>query len=175
MHTITKQFDFCYGHRVWSQKLNPTYSLDSCLKCRHLHGHQGTLLISLEAEELSGGMVTDFKHLNWFKEWLDNTLDHKFIMDIKDPARGWMFPLSDVKIEYNSQCGYWTIPNEIFESEPLYVKEIYEGVIFVNFVPTSENISKWIFDIVKQTMSLLSIKVSEVTLFETPKSKSTYK
>lgn len=94
MYKIAKQFDFCYGHRVWSQSLNPIFSLDSCLKCRHLHGHQGTINIFLEAEELKEGMVTDFKHLNWFKKWLDDTLDHKFIMDINDPALGSLFPLT---------------------------------------------------------------------------------
>ena len=38
---ISKEFEFCYGHRVWSQTLNTEFSLDGCLKCRHLHGHQG--------------------------------------------------------------------------------------------------------------------------------------
>ena len=31
---IDKQFDFCYGHRVWSQSLEVDYSLDDCLMCR---------------------------------------------------------------------------------------------------------------------------------------------
>jgi len=65
---ISKQFDFCYGHRVWSQELNPEYSLDDCLMCRHLHGHQGKVLVHMESEKLKNGMVTDFKHLNWFKK-----------------------------------------------------------------------------------------------------------
>ena len=40
MWEISKKFDFCYG-RVWSQSLNTEFSLDGCLMCRHLHGHQG--------------------------------------------------------------------------------------------------------------------------------------
>ena len=53
--TIDKQFDFCFGHRVWSQDLNTKYSLDSCLACRHLHGHQGKVKLFLAANELQKG------------------------------------------------------------------------------------------------------------------------
>ena len=90
---ISKEFDFCYGHRVWSQTLNPEFSLDSCLKCRHLHGHQGKILVYLEADELHNGMVTDFKHLNWFKQFIDDVLDHKFILDVNDPLFSTLLPL----------------------------------------------------------------------------------
>ena len=91
---ISKAFEFCYGHRVWSQELNPDYSLDPCLKCRHLHGHQGRIEVFLESSELNrGGMVTDFKHLNWFKQFLDDVLDHKFIIDIHDPFSNFASPL----------------------------------------------------------------------------------
>ena len=82
---IDKSFDYCYGHRVWSQTLDPKYSLDSCLACRHLHGHQGKVKLFLGANNLKHGMVTDFKHTNIFKKWLDDTLDHKFIIDMNDP------------------------------------------------------------------------------------------
>lgn len=94
---ISKSFDFCYGHRVWSQELNPDYSLDSCLKCRHLHGHQGQVVIYLEAQKLENGMVTDFKHLSWFKAFLDDVLDHKFIIDINDPLFETLIPNVDKK------------------------------------------------------------------------------
>ena len=89
---ISKQFDFCYGHRVWSQELNPEYSLDDCLMCRHLHGHQGKVLVHMESEKLENGMVTDFKHLNWFKKFLDDAIDHKFIIDINDPLFPTLLP-----------------------------------------------------------------------------------
>jgi 6-pyruvoyltetrahydropterin/6-carboxytetrahydropterin synthase len=172
MHEITKQFDFCYGHRVWSQTLNPTYSLDTCLKCRHLHGHQGTVLITLEAETLTDGMVTDFKHLNFFKKWLDDTLDHKFIMDLNDPVRETQFKLSINKIV--DQSTHWVIEEQFLSMLKGPTREIYEGLVFVDFVPTSENISKWIFGIVQEKMLPLGVKVSKVTLYETPKSQSTY-
>ena len=89
---ISKEFDFCYGHRVWSQELNVDFSMDPCLKCRHLHGHQGKVIVYLESNNLKNGMVTDFKHLNWFKHFLDDVLDHKFIIDINDPLFETLLP-----------------------------------------------------------------------------------
>ena len=177
MWKIAKQFDFCYGHRVWSQTLNPEFSLDSCLKCRHLHGHQGTLNVFLEADHLQDGMVTDFKHLNWLKKWLDDVLDHKFIMDANDPAFPLFFPglrnnLITVDIDGKN---FYQIPDpKILEYLVSPMNEIYEGLVFVNFVPTSENLSKWIFDIVQEKMSKINVKVSGVQFFETPKSQSNY-
>jgi 6-pyruvoyltetrahydropterin/6-carboxytetrahydropterin synthase len=173
MWRIAKQFDFCYGHRVWSQNLNPEYSLDSCTKCRFYHGHQGVINIFLETEELRDGMVTDFKHLNWFKKWLDDTLDHKFIMDINDPLRIVQFPLS-INSLVKQPSGLSLVDNKIYKDMVTHIRELYEGVIFVDFIPTSENLSKWIFKIVQEKMLLLGVKVSRVQFFETPKSQSNY-
>lgn len=174
MYKIAKEFDFCYGHRVWSQELNSELSLDSCLKCRHLHGHQGKLIVYLESEELDKGMVTDFKHLNWLKKWIDDVIDHKFIMDINDPLLLHEVPvISSLKLEKFPE-GYYVIPSpRLWDSNPA-VGEKYEGMIFVDFIPTSENLSKWIFDIVSEKMSKIEVTVSRVQFYETPKSQSNY-
>lgn len=174
MYRIAKEFDFCYGHRVWSQELNSELSLDSCLKCRHLHGHQGKLIVYLESEKLDRGMVTDFKHLNWLKKWIDDVIDHKFIMDINDPLLSHEVPMiGNLELEKFPE-GYFLIPNpKLWDSNPA-VGEKYEGMIFVDFVPTSENLSKWIFDIVYEKMSKIGITVSCVQFYETPKSQSNY-
>lgn len=180
---IAKQFDFCYGHRVWSQELNKEYSLDSCLACRHLHGHQGTIIIYLEGDKLENGMVTDFKHLGWFKRWLDNVLDHKFIMDLNDPLLPYEVPLifsSDGTINYvdgyldKLDEDYYMIPSKLLVGLDKPLIEKYEGMIFVDFVPTSENLSEWIFNIVQKKMQKINIKVSQVQFFETPKSQSNF-
>ena len=170
---ITKEFDFCYGHRVWSQKLNTKFSLDGCLVCRHLHGHQGKVKVSLKSKNLNNGMVTDFKHLNWFKNFLDSTLDHKFIIDINDPLYETLLPLyKDRKNLHKSKEGY-LIPNlSIIENEPLHIKEFYESFIIVDFVPTSEQLSAWLLKIIQKRMKKIEIKVSKVEFLETPKSKS---
>jgi 6-pyruvoyltetrahydropterin/6-carboxytetrahydropterin synthase len=49
---------------------------------------------------------------------------------------------------------------------------MYEGYIIVDFVPTSENLSKWLLEIVQEKMSKINIQVSHIEYFETPKSRS---
>ena len=181
-YKIGKQFDFCYGHRVWSQELNVEYSEDSCLACRHLHGHQGTVIVYLESIDnglLHNGMVTDFKHLGWFKKWLDTTLDHKFIMDINDPLFEWEFPESkeiplDIWTDKHDD-GHYLIKSDLINCLPEQcLKEKYEGAVFVNFVPTSENLSAWLCDVVNSKMNKIGIKCPHIQFFETPKSQSNY-
>ena len=170
---ISKQFDFCYGHRVWSQELNVEYALDDCLMCRHLHGHQGKILVHLEADNLKNGMVTDFKHLNWFKKFLDATIDHKFIIDINDPLLDTLLPHYKDNKQFHTMNENYMIPDlSIIKNEEIHIKEMYEGYIIVDFVPTSENLSAWLLDIVTKKMSKISIQVSHLEYFETPKSRS---
>lgn len=170
---ISKQFDFCYGHRVWSQTLDKTYALDECLMCRHLHGHQGKIIVHLQSDTLQSGMVTDFKHLNWFKQFLDDTLDHKFIIDISDPLFDTLLPHYKDKTHFHTfEQGYMIPDLTIVKNEPSHIHELYEGYVIVDFVPTSENLSAWLLQIVQKKMDPLGIKVSKVEFYETPKSKS---
>ena len=171
---ISKEFDFCYGHRVWSQTLNTEFSLDGCLKCRHLHGHQGKILVYLEAEKLKDGMVTDFKHLNWFKAFIDDVLDHKFILDINDTLFETLIPNVSKNELISFEEGYSIIDLNKFSNEAIHLKELYEGYIIVDFIPTSENLSAWFLEIVQKKMDKLNVKVSHVEFLETPKSKSTF-
>jgi 6-pyruvoyltetrahydropterin/6-carboxytetrahydropterin synthase len=194
--TIDKQFDFCFGHRVWSQDLNTKYSLDGCLACRHLHGHQGKVKLFLAANELQKGMVTDFKHTNIFKKWLDDVMDHKFIIDINDPLFSnlagdiiksayendkWYEKLF---VAYNNKYGY-AVPDldyishmnsstDIPEDEKQAIMEKYEGLIIVDFVPTSENLCKWWFEVANKMLKELGIDVAAVEYWETPKSHCRY-
>ena len=194
--TIDKQFDFCFGHRVWSQDLNTKYSLDGCLACRHLHGHQGKVKLFLAANELQKGMVTDFKHTNIFKKWLDDIMDHKFIIDINDPLfenlAGDILLTTDnnlpwyenLMVDYNSEYDYARpdldhITNilsklNISDAQKQALFEKYEGLIIVNFVPTSENLCKWWFEVANKMLKELGIDVVAVEYWETPKSHCKY-
>lgn len=186
MYTIKKEFHFEYGHRVWSQNLNPEFSLDSCLACRHLHGHSGRVVVSLQSADVIDGMVTDFKHLNWFKKFLDDFLDHKMILDINDPSLQDLFPvlyklISDkpglVYEEISTGVAIKVVAPWVYEEVSQGMKEILEGLIFVDFVPTSENLTRWLYSIIQQKMSPFFkdlIKVESIQFFETQKSQSIY-
>ena len=170
---IAKQFDFCYGHRVWSQELNKEFALDECLMCRHLHGHQGKIIVYLQSDSLENGMVTDFKHLNWFKKFLDDVVDHKFIIDINDPLFATLLPHYSDKNHFHTMEQNYQVPDlSYIQKEPKHIKEMYEGYIIVDFVPTSENLSAWLLAIVQEKMAQIDVEVSHLEYFETPKSKS---
>jgi 6-pyruvoyltetrahydropterin/6-carboxytetrahydropterin synthase len=180
MHVIGKEFSFCYGHRVWSQKLNSEYSLDDRCVCRHLHGHQGTVRVYLKGDELTDGMVTDFKHLNWLKKFIDDELDHKFIIDKDDPLYDVIIPDTPTM---GCQCSaerpllidhgtHSTI--KINPDWDENMKDLYEGFVVVNFVPTSENLCKWLHGIAQEKMSKLGVEVNRVQFLETPKSQANY-
>ena len=192
---IDKSFDYCYGHRVWSQTLDPKYSLDSCLACRHLHGHQGKVKLFLGANNLKHGMVTDFKHTNIFKKWLDDTLDHKFIIDMNDPLfedlagdlclseknkRTFDDLMVNVNTEYNfaipdlEQLMALNVWDELRDDQKQAIFEKYEGIIIVDFIPTSENICKFIYEVANKMLNELGIDVVSVEYWETPKSHCRY-
>jgi 6-pyruvoyltetrahydropterin/6-carboxytetrahydropterin synthase len=77
-YSVTKTIHFCYGHRL----------LNYDGKCRYLHGHNGKVEIELSAASLDRlGMVRDFTEIkSAIQEWIDANLDHKMILNRKDPA-----------------------------------------------------------------------------------------
>lgn len=181
MWEISKQFDFCYGHRVWSQKLDKEFALDEQCACRHLHGHQGKILVYLFGETLNRGMVTDFKHLNWFKKFIDDKLDHKFIVDRSDPLlfKSLLFNSKEMSDHFywDPKWGCWFPEEGLRLSEPKWEEceyEAYEGTVVVPFIPTSESLAGWFFSLVSREMLKLDVGVLKVELFETPKSRAIY-
>ena len=79
MFRVTREIDFCYGHRL----------LDYAGKCRYLHGHNGRAVIAIEAPSLDHrGMVLDFSDIKRVvSNWIDENLDHRMILHRNDPAR----------------------------------------------------------------------------------------
>ena len=77
MFSITREFTFCYGHRL----------INYNGKCAHLHGHNGKVLITLESEQLDEqGMVMDFTNLkNAVGKWIEEKIDHKMVLRYDDP------------------------------------------------------------------------------------------
>ncbi|HEY1381672.1 MAG TPA: 6-carboxytetrahydropterin synthase [Gemmataceae bacterium] len=107
MFRVTREIHFCYGHRL----------LDYDGKCRHLHGHNGTAVITLSGDRLDRrGMVVDFSDLKRVVGgWIDATLDHTMLLHKDDPV----LPL---------------------------LRERGERVHVLDVNPTAENIAKLIFD-----------------------------
>ena len=110
MFNVSREIDFCYGHRL----------LNYPGKCRHLHGHNGRVVITLEASGLDDrGMVLDFSEIKRVvSRWIDENLDHRMILNRTDPA----------------------VPVLEGLGEPMYL-------IDVN--PTAENIARLIFDVAR--------------------------
>ena len=107
MFRVTRQIDFCYGHRL----------LNYDGKCKHLHGHNGRALITIEADTLDDrGMVMDFSDIKKdVSTWIDDHLDHRMILNEADPV---------VAI----------------------LKDLGEPMFLLDTNPTAENIAKAIFD-----------------------------
>ena len=75
MYKINKQFSFSASHIL--DKLPDDHP------CARLHGHNYVVTIHLRSEELNDyGLVRDYKDLNFVKEYLDRTLDHRYLNDI---------------------------------------------------------------------------------------------
>jgi len=174
---IDKTLEFCYAHRVWSQQLDGEFSDNLKCACRHRHGHEAKVQVYLTGSELVRGMITDFRHLEWAKKFLNEYVDHKFIVDKNDPA-------FDVLIGENKKFVPILIPGvqnhigEIIDCSKLDPKswqyELDEGVLVVDFIPTSENLSKWVAKFIDEKMKKLNVAVAKVDWWETPKSRSTY-
>jgi 6-pyruvoyltetrahydropterin/6-carboxytetrahydropterin synthase len=78
MFRVSRQIDFCYGHRLLNYEG----------KCKYLHGHNGRAVISIERAELDRrGMVLDFTDIKQVvSRWIDDNLDHRMILHRHDPA-----------------------------------------------------------------------------------------
>jgi 6-pyruvoyltetrahydropterin/6-carboxytetrahydropterin synthase len=123
MYRVTREIHFCYGHRL----------LHYDGKCRHLHGHNGRAVITLEADKLDHlGMVMDFAHIKEvITAWIDKTLDHKMLLHRDDPV----------------------LPLLRQQGEPVHVLEVN---------PTAENIARLIFDFgVAQGLPVVEVRLWE--------------
>ncbi|MFD5319781.1 6-pyruvoyl tetrahydropterin synthase family protein [Streptomyces sp. NPDC127098] len=80
MFTITKEFHFSASHVL--------DRLPSWHPCARLHGHNYVVVLELSAraDQLSAtGFVRDYRDLDDFKKWLDDTLDHRHLNDALGP------------------------------------------------------------------------------------------
>ncbi|MFJ8795897.1 6-pyruvoyl trahydropterin synthase family protein [Streptomyces sp. NPDC102462] len=74
MLTITKEFHFSASHVL--------DRLPNWHPCARLHGHNYVVVLELSArrEHLTdAGFVRDYRELDAFKKWVDDTLDHRHL------------------------------------------------------------------------------------------------
>ncbi|MFZ5829238.1 MAG: 6-pyruvoyl trahydropterin synthase family protein [Planctomycetota bacterium] len=111
MFQVTREIDFCYGHRL----------LNYSGKCRHLHGHNGLLVITIESDRLDErGMVLDFSEIKRVVAgWIDEHLDHRMVLHRDDPA----------------------VPA---------LKKLGEPLFLLDRNPTAENIARVIFEFTRE-------------------------
>lgn len=168
--TIDKEFHFEMGHRVWAQKLDrPDLSIETECACKHLHGHSYVIKVFLGADSLDqSAMVTDFKNLNFMKEFVDNVLDHKFMVDLNDPLFERITGVHPSEFPQSVQ-NFTNLTNALNVTSDGYI----EGFVVVNFVPTSENICKHLKQYAQERIGDFAT-VTAVELWETKKSHCRY-
>ncbi|BDR25793.1 6-carboxy-5,6,7,8-tetrahydropterin synthase [Pseudomonas phage sp. 30-2] len=170
MWQINKSFSFAYAHRVHNQHLDADLVEDTKCKCRHLHGHTGKIVIHLTGTSLVNGMVTDFKHLGFLKKFIDDVIDHKFIIDANDPNFSKITNASKYSTISFEHYGIFDTSEETVEHE----KEHADSFVIVDFVPTAENLAKWIWEYAESILEQKGITVSKVEWWETDKACATY-
>lgn len=168
--TISKEFHWEMGHRVWAQQLNrPDLSIETECACKHLHGHSYVIKVCLGANELDqSSMVTDFKNLNFMKKFVDDILDHKFMIDVNDPN----FELITGSHIVNNVEDFTNL-GEYLPSTDSNIQLHRNSFVLVNFVPTSENICKYLKTYAQNRIKDFATVVA-VELWETKKSHCRY-
>lgn len=75
MFRITKEFHFSASHQL--------KGLPAEHPCARLHGHNYVVEVELAAEALDeNGFVRDYHELSVFKQYLDETFDHRHLNDV---------------------------------------------------------------------------------------------
>lgn len=144
---VTKEIEIDMGHRVPYHKS----------KCRNLHGHRYKIqcdaygIVDETEEASSQGMVIDFSDL---KQIMMETFDHKY-------DHGFVLYENDV---------FFPMFSKMINLEPTHSQKI----IFVDFIPTAENLSKHWFEEIEPKLLEKNIQLKKLTVWETPTSTAVY-
>jgi 6-pyruvoyltetrahydropterin/6-carboxytetrahydropterin synthase len=111
------------------------------------------------------------------KKWINENVDHQFIIDANDPLFdsivGKDKVLNEVMVPGTDHGAGWKVDlTNTTVNTPEY--EYLEGFLIVDFVPTSENLSSWMAKLVEAKMKYLNVRVQRIDWWETPKSRSTF-
>ena len=154
MYTITRKFTFDSAHRVLHHES----------KCKHLHGHTYTALVTVTAAGLDKlDRVIDFSVLKTLVGgWIDNHWDHNALFHPYDP-------LLPRKIEEAISA---TTDDKDFIFNHLFGGK--EPYVMATGNPTAENIAKELFHVADMLLHKLGIEVVRVRIWETPNCHAEY-
>jgi 6-pyruvoyltetrahydropterin/6-carboxytetrahydropterin synthase len=128
MFRVSREIDFCYGHRL----------LNYDGKCKYLHGHNGTAILTIETDRLDDrGMVVDFSDIKQIvSAWIDDNLDHRMILHRNDPAVGVLQQMNEPLFlldvnptaeniarlihEHAAKCGLPVVETQLWETPRAY-------------------------------------------------------
>lgn len=122
-------------------------------KCRNLHGHRYKIEVGVDDKVMDKkgnsdeGMVIDFSDLKEIMvQEIDARFDHKFILFVED----------EIKYSFDS------------------FRILALGIIFVDFIPTAENLAKHWYKLIRPKLEQRNIAIRFVRVWETPNSTATY-
>ena len=122
-------------------------------RCWHPHGHRYTIEVGVndKVSHAKGkheeGMVIDFAYLKEvLLKQVDEPLDHAFMIHHEDP---------------------WIAHFKAMQKDGA-------KVVVVDFMPTAENIAKFIYEKMKKELMKRKIALHQVTVCETPNCSATY-
>lgn len=149
---ITKEVEWDMGHRVPNHKS----------KCRNPHGHRYRMQVILSGQIIhekgvsDEGMLIDFSDIKKIaKDFVDEELDH-----------GFMYYKGDEIMEDFFQVHQ-------YHASSVVDKEKSFKYIKVNFIPTAENMAKWIFEQLAPKFTdtyKTDLRLHAIKLWETPTS-----
>lgn len=114
-------------------------------RCRNPHGHRYKIEVGIGGPLNEDGMIIDFSLLKEFmNKEIDETLDHGFMISSDD--------------EYI----------ELF----MEMKNNGLKIVVVDFIPTAENMAKWLFDKLKE--QVMPLELIHVKVWETPTAAAIY-
>ena len=156
LFTVTKEIQFCYGHRV------PFHNS----KCKNVHGHQAKVECTVEGPLIEGqqsdtGMVIDFSEIKRaMVDKIELRFDHRLLLWDKDPI---IAKLGDCD-DYTPRCqfGQWV-------KYPMF-GEIYE----LPCIPTAENLAMLCYEMLSVCLNKGQVRVVAVKFWETPTSVAEY-
>jgi len=141
---VTKKIEIDMGHRVPNHKS----------KCRNFHGHRYIIEVGVDDKVVSTqgssdeGMVIDFGDLKKaMMDVIDSEYDHAFCMYNEDPFSDYFRMIQ---------------------------KSNDQKVVFVDFIPTAENLAKHWYVLLEGVLLQRGININHVKVWETPNSTAIY-